>query len=192
MAKINLLPWRDIYRKQKKQEFVTILVFVVVAAIAAAFAWISSVDAAIENQNSRNRLLERNIAELQKQVDEIQQLRRIRDELSERIRVIQELEGTRPVIVRYFHELAVAVPDGVHLNSLERKNDIISIEGIAESTSRVSSFMRNLNQSDWFAEPNLTSVVADPKSGEQASAFKLAVKAVVPQDDAESAEGGSN
>lgn len=190
MAKINLLPWRDAYRKQKKQEFIALLIAVFVAAAAAAYAWVASVDAAIANQNSRNQLLERHIAELQKQVDEIQELKRIRDELSERIRVIQELEGTRPLIVRYFHELVVAIPDGVYLNAVARKGEEISLEGIAESTTRVSSFMRNLNQSDWYTEPSLTSVVADPKSGEQASAFKMTVKTAMLSDDAELEQKG--
>jgi type IV pilus assembly protein PilN len=190
MAKINLLPWRDAYRKQKKQEFIILLLIVLAVAIAVAFAWVASVDAAIENQNSRNKLLERNIAELQKQVDEIQELKRIRDELSERIRVIQALEGTRPLIVRYFHELVVAVPDGIYLNKVTRTGEEIRLEGITESNTRVSSFMRNLNQSDWFTEPTLTSVIAEPKAGEQASAFIMTVKTTMRSADVELEEKG--
>lgn len=182
MAKINLLPWREAYRKEKKDQFVAILIAVLLAAAIVAYLWMSSVESAIENQNSRNRLLETNIAELQKQVDEIKELKRIRDDLIMRIKVIQDLEGTRPMIVRFFDEFVRAVPDGVHLSLLSRTGETISIEGIAESTNRVSSFMRNLDQSDWFTSPNLTSVVADPSSGEQASAFKLTVQTSAPSE----------
>lgn len=189
MAKINLLPWREAYRKEKKDQFVAILIAVLLAACVMAYLWMSSVESAIENQNSRNRLLESNIAELQKQVDEIKELKRIRDDLLMRIKVIQDLEGTRPMIVRFFDEFVRAVPDGVYLSLLSREGETISIEGIAESTNRVSSFMRNLEQSDWFTSPNLTSVVADPKSGEQASAFKMTVKTSAPSEPTESADG---
>ena len=185
MAKINLLPWREAYRKEKKDQFVAILIAVLLAACVVAYLWMSSVESAIENQNSRNRLLETNIAELQKQVDEIKELKRIRDDLLMRIKVIQDLEGTRPMIVRFFDEFVRAVPDGVYLSLLSRTGETISIEGIAESTNRVSSFMRNLEQSDWFTSPNLTSVVADPNSGEQASAFKLTVQTSAPSEPTE-------
>src|SRR5690554_1302714 len=168
MAKINLLPWREAYRKEKKDQFIVILVGVFIVAAFVAYLWVSGVESAIDNQNARNRLLETEIAVLEKQVQEIAELKKVRDDLLTRIKVIQDLEGTRPVIVRYFDEFVRAVPDGVYLNSIVRSGEIISIEGIAESTNRVSSLMRNLDQSDWFAAPNLTSVTAAPAEGEQA------------------------
>lgn len=185
MAKINLLPWREAYRKEKKEQFIAILVGVFVLSAVLAYAWISSVESAIENQNSRNRLLETEIAALEKQVQEIAELKKVRDDLLTRIKVIQDLEGTRPVIVRYFDDLVRAVPDGVHLNSVVRKGDVISLEGIAESTNRVSSFMRNLDQSDWFTAPNLTSVTAAPAEGEQANSFRMTVRTSAPQEQAD-------
>ncbi|ARU28874.1 PilN domain-containing protein [Cellvibrio sp. PSBB006] len=187
MAKINLLPWREAYRKEKKDQFIAILIGVFIVSALLAYVWISSVEAAIDNQNSRNRLLETEIAALEKQVQEIAELKKVRDDLLTRIKVIQDLEGTRPVIVRYFDDLVRSVPDGVHLNSVVRTGDTISIEGIAESTNRVSSFMRNLDQSDWFASPNLTSVTAAPEEGEQANSFKMTVRTSAPQDQIDAA-----
>ncbi len=187
MAKINLLPWREAYRKEKKDQFVAVLIGVFILSALLAYVWISSVESAIENQNSRNRLLETEIAALEKQVQEIAELKKVRDDLLTRIRVIQDLEGTRPVIVRYFDDLVRAVPDGVHLSSVVRVGDTIRIEGIAESTNRVSSLMRNLDQSDWFTSPNLTSVTAAPAEGEQANSFKMTVRTSAPQDQADAA-----
>lgn len=180
MAKINLLPWRENYRTEKRKQFLGLLAGFVVLCALIAYIWVTSIQSAIDNQTARNRLLETHIAELQKQVDEIKELKKVREDLLMRIKVIQDLEGTRPVIVRYFDDLVRSVPDGVYLKSLVRTGETITIEGIAESTNRVSSFMRNLEQSDWFAVPNLTSVVAEPKAGEQASAFKMTVKTSAP------------
>ena len=184
MAKINLLPWRGAYRKEKKDQFIAILVGVFIVAALLAYLWVSSVESAIDNQNSRNRLLESEIAVLEKQVKEIAELKKVRDDLLTRIKIIQDLEGTRPVIVRYFDEFVRAVPDGVWLNSMVRTGDVISLDGIAESTNRVSSFMRNLDHSDWFTAPSLISVTAAPDEGEQASSFKMTVRTSAPQDPA--------
>ena len=184
MAKINLLPWRQAYREEKKREFLGIIAVVFAVAALGAYTWISSVEASIENQNSRNNLLEQEITKLEAQVKEISELKKVRDDLLARIKVIQDLEGTRPVIVRYFDDFVRAVPDGVYITLMDRKGTSITIEGVAESYNRVASFMRNLDASDWFASPNLTSVTAAPDEGEQASKFKMTVQTSAPADTA--------
>lgn len=189
MAKINLLPWRQAYREEKKREFVGIIAAVFIVAALGAYSWISSVESAIENQASRNRLLDQEIAKLDAQVKEISELKKVRDDLLARIKVIQDLEGTRPVIVRYFDDFARAIPDGVYVTLVDRKGTVVSIEGVAESYNRVASFMRNLDASDWFASPNLTSVTAAPEEGEQASMFKMTVQTSAPVDPAADAVG---
>lgn len=181
MARINLLPWRDQYRQEKKQEFFTVLGGVFVITAAVAYMWVTSVQNTIEHQNQRNALLQREIQQLEKQVAEIRELRKKKTELLDRMRVIQGLQGTRPVIVRYFDEMARAIPDGVFLLELKREGERISMTGVAESNNRVSSLMRNLDESDWFTSPNLTSVEAAPDYGELANQFTMSVMCTVPE-----------
>ncbi len=180
MAKINLLPWREAYRKEKKDQFVVITVGVVLLAALMAYLWVVSVESSIENQQARNHLLETEIANLDKQVKEIAELKKIRDDLLARIKIIQDLQGTRPLIVRYFDDFARSIPDGVFVTVLNRNDGTLTLEGIAESYNRVATFMRNLEASDWFAGPNLTSVVAVPAEGEQAQSFKMTVNTSAP------------
>lgn len=180
MARINLLPWREAYRQEKKKEFIGILVGVLILAGLLAYLWVSGIQSSISDQQARNRMLQTEISALDAAVAEIQQLRQKREELLARMRVIQDLEGTRPVIVRYFDEMVRAVPDGVYLNRVQRQGEVIMLEGIAESNNRVSSFMRNLDESDWFASPNLSSVTAAPEQGEQANAFRMSVRTSAP------------
>lgn len=180
MAKINLLSWREEYRREKKQEFITHTVLVVIVAAIVAFVWVSTVNSAIDNQDFRNKLLKDELTVLNKQVKEIQELKKKREELISRMRVIQDLQGTRPVIVRYFDEFVKAIPDGVFILSMVRKDNIITLEGIAESNSRVASLMRNIDNSTWFSESNLKSVTADPAYGEQAVRFSVVLNTVVP------------
>jgi len=142
---------------------------------------VRAVDASIESQKSRNNLLDSEIKLLDKQVTEIKDLKAKRRELLDRMKVIQDLEGRRSIIVHYFDAFAKAVPDGVYVTSISKSSNSLSIEGVSESTNRVSTFMRQLDDSAWFSEPNLKSVVAAPQHGEQASIFKMQLKAVLPE-----------
>jgi len=175
MAKINLLPWRQEYRAQKQKEFQQVALLVVMAAGVSAFLWMKTVDGQIADQNERNQILQTEISALNKQVREIQDLKKRRQQLIDRMRVIQELQGNRPLSVRYFDEMVRAAPEGLWLTSLKRSGKVMEIAGVAESNNRVSSFMRNLDQSDWYESPNLTGVTAKPEFGEQASAFQMTV-----------------
>lgn len=180
MAKINLLPWREAYRKEKKEQFLAIVGGVVLFCGLIAYLWIVSVESSIENQQARNQLLNTEIAALEKQVKEIADLKKVRDDLLSRIKIIKELQDTRPIIVRSFDDFARSIPDGVFVTMVAKTGTVVNIEGIAESYNRVATFMRNLDSSDWFASANLTSVVAAPSEGEQAQSFKISVNTSVP------------
>jgi type IV pilus assembly protein PilN len=180
MANINLLPWREERREELKKEFLVVLAAVVVFAIALVFVWHTAIDSAIASQSARNDYLQKNIDELSEQVKEIQELKKQREQLIERMRIIQELQGTRPEIVHVFDELVRTIPDGVYYTSIERKGASVSIKGTAESNNRVSSLMRRLDASEWFADPNLISVKANPEFGEQANDFLLTVTLATP------------
>lgn len=182
MAKINLLDWREAYRKERLQQFTAVLIAVAVIAALVAYIWVSIINAAIDNQKARNQYLQSEIAILDKKVKEIKELKSRREDLLDRMAVIQGLQGKRPLIVRYFDELVRAVPEGVYLTSLVRKGDKVTIEGITESNVRVSALMRNLDGSEWFRSPNLSTVKAEPKYGEQASSFKLTFTTSAPAD----------
>ncbi len=182
MAKINLLPWREAYRKEKKEQFLAIIGVVVVLSGLLAYLWVVSVESSIENQQARNHTLETEIANFDKQVKEIANLKKVRDDLLARIKIIQDLQGTRPLIVRYFDNFVRSIPDGVHITMLSSQGSTLNLNGVAESYNRVATLMRNLDASDWFANPNLTSVVAVPREGEQAQSFKMTVKTSAPDE----------
>lgn len=182
MAKINLLPWREAYRKEKKEQFLIIVGVAFLLAGLLAYLWIVSVESSIENQRARNHLLEAEIANFDKQVKEIADLKKVRDDLLSRIKIIQDLQGTRPLIVRYFDDFVRSIPDGVYITMLSSQGSVLNIEGVAESYNRVATLMRNLDASDWFAKSALMSVVAVPKEGEQAQFFKMTVNTSVPEE----------
>lgn len=190
MARINLLPWRDEQRQEKKKEFFTVLIGFCILGVLCGYVWVSTVQGSIDFQNGRNQLLQNEITALQEKVAEIKELKERRAQLIARMKVIQDLQGKRPLIVRYFDGLVRAVPDGVYLTQLKRAGDQISINGIAESHSRISGFMRNLDDSDWFSDPNVSNIsAAAADEGEQAQTFSMTVGAAVPKQD--ESEGGN-
>lgn len=183
MAQINLLPWRDERRQELKKEFLIIIAVVAALGIGLVILGDRVVNGQIDHQNARNQYLAENIKVLDAQVAEIKELERKRNQLLERMRVIQELQGNRPIIVRVLDQLVRTVPDGVFYTNLTTKDKDITITGIAESNNRVSSLMRQLDASDWLENPNLDAVRAAPEYGDQATRFNLKVKIQLPDAD---------
>lgn len=177
MSTINLLPWRDEYRQEKKRDFFSVLVFISLVTCALAFLWYSYTNSQIDTQNNRNKLLQSEIAQLENKVKEIEQLRARRTQLEARIEIIQDLQFKRPLVVRYFDEFVKSVPEGLYFSKLTRVADGFSVQGITESNNRVSALMRNLDRSDWFEAPNLRTVIADK--------FDLSVDAISPTKEAD-------
>ena len=185
MAKINLLPWREERRQELKKEFLTILVGVAVLGAFLVVLGHMVANGAVSGQKDRNAYLQRYIDELNSQVKEIKELEKKRRELLDRMKVIQELQGNRPIIVRIFDELVRSIPDGVFYKDLSRTDKVIKLNGVSESNNRISSLMRNIDKSVWFEDPNLTSVRASPDNGEQASEFSLSFKITTPSTEEE-------
>jgi type IV pilus assembly protein PilN len=183
MASINLLPWREERRQALKKEFLTVLGVVVAVAVLLVVVANRVVNGAIEHQQARNQYLQTHINELNRQVKEIAEIEKKRAELIDRMKVIQDLQGTRPLIVRVFDELVRTLPDGVFFRSLNRTGNQIELQGVAESNTRVSSLMRQLEASEWFESPNLTAVEAAPDFGELASSFRMTVRISAPQEE---------
>lgn len=189
MAQINLLPWREERRQELKKEFLVTSALVLVLGAGLLLLGDRIVSSQIEYQESRNEYLTKNIKELDKQVKELRDLKKRRNQLIDRMRVIQELQGNRPIIVRVLDQLVRTVPDGVFYTGLTTRGKRISIAGIAESNNRVSSLMRSLDNSDWLANPNLDKVTAATSFGEQANRFNLSVKIEAPATEDTAEEG---
>jgi type IV pilus assembly protein PilN len=176
MARINLLPWREWERERRKKEFLGNVAGVLVAGVVLVLGAGWYLDGKIDNQNARNAFLQQEITVLDQRIAEIQNLQKTRQDLLERMRVIQELQGNRPVIVRVFDELVRTLAKGVHFADLQMSGNRLAVAGVAESNNRISSLMRNLDNSEWFASPNLRSIKEDPTNvnyGAQASTFNL-------------------
>ena len=175
MSQINLLPWREESREQLKRDYMGKLGLVALSSIILVSLWISVAGSAVDEQQQRNAYLQSSIAEMDKKVAEISELRNKKQEMILRMKVIQDLQGTRSEIVKVFDELVRAIPDGIYLSELDRVADQIKISGFAESNNHISSLMRNLDKSDKFRDPNLAKVEQNDQLGNQGSVFNLQI-----------------
>ncbi len=180
-SRINLLPWREWERERLKQEFFINVAVVFVAAALLVYMYGAYVDGQAQSQARRNAYLQEQIAEKDKRIREIRDLRSKREQLLARMQAIQELQGNRPVPVRVFDELVRTLANGVFYTKLEMAGNTITVSGTAESNNRISALMRNLDASAWFSDPNLKGIKENRNFGPQASNFELTFVRIDPK-----------
>ncbi|KIF65548.1 pilus assembly protein PilN [Pseudomonas koreensis] len=182
MARINLLPWREERREERRKRFLLILIGVLAGSIGAVLIADQIISAAIERQMARNDYIGKQIAVVDERIKQISELKARRQQLVERMRIIQDLQGNRQISGRIFDQLARTLPDGVYFTDVKMAGKTLSISGAAESNNRVSELMRNLDASDWFDAPSLNEVKATSADQvEQANVFQLTVRQTQPK-----------
>ena len=172
MAKINLLPWREELRKQRQVDFLIWLAVGVLVSIFVMTGVHFSIEGLIETQGNRNRLIQNEISVLDKKIKEIQALDKTKSKLLARMEVIQRLQSSRPEIVHMFDQLAKTVPEGVYLTQFSQNGKNLTIAGNAQSNTRVSAYMRRLEQSPWLKGTDLNVIRS---KGIDANSFTLKV-----------------
>ena len=172
MPRINLLPWREAERKRKRQEFILSIGAAIATAALVTLIGRWQMSAAIEHQDERNRIISDEIALLDKQIQEILGLEKQKQALLARMEIIETLQRSRPEIVHVFDEVVRILPEGVYLTYLKQSGTRFEIRGVAQSSTRVSAFMRNIDSSEWLADPSLQ-IVQRTGAGEGSSTFTL-------------------
>jgi len=144
MAHINLLPWREEKRQERQQQFFIAMGLTLALAIIIFAIFNSHMNSLLDKQNQRNAYLQKEIAILDTQIKEIQDLEKQRDRLLARMRVIQDLQQSRPKVVKVFDSIVRTVPEGIHLQVLSREGDKLIVQGVAQTNARVSVFMKRM------------------------------------------------
>ncbi len=162
MAKINLLPWREELREQRKKEFITLgIATLLLSALLSGLLWMF-LNNRLHEQESANKIVTDANGKLDTELASLKDLQKHRDEIIARMKVIQDLQGKRPVSVRIFDEVPRMVPPNVYLTRFARTGDKFTIEGKADSPNDVSTLIRNLEASPWFRNVFMNSFQAAP------------------------------
>lgn len=158
---INLLPWREERVEQQKQQFIFFISLCAGCAVMILMAVHFLLSYKVGDQDALNDRLRSEIIEVDKKILLIQNLKKEKSSLLARMNVIQQLQRDRPKIVKLLDNISKTVPEGLYLTSLNRTGIQLLIEGKAESNTRVSKFMRNIEASDWLTHPVLNLIQAD-------------------------------
>jgi type IV pilus assembly protein PilN len=124
-------------------------------------------------QNEKNNLLKKEIVKLDAQIADIQDLENRKRRLVDRMEIIEKLQRKRPEIVHLFDEIVKTVPEGIYLTTIKQNGNKLEIHGVAQSSTRVSTFMRNIDSSVWMDNPVLQVVESARESPTGGSNFTL-------------------
>jgi type IV pilus assembly protein PilN len=173
MPRINLLPHRELERKKRRRDFGVALISAAIAAIV--FVGLGKLMYAgwIDSQNAKNNLLKKEIVKLDAQIADIQDLENRKQRLVARMEIIEKLQRKRPEIVHLFDELVKTVPEGIFLTQIKEVGKKLEMKGVAQSSTRVSTFMRNIDSSSWMDNPQLQVVETAKDSPTGGSSFTL-------------------
>ena len=176
MPRINLLPYRAERRKRARQHsgMLAALTAVLGLTIVGVVHFVNS--QRIGTQAERNEFLKSEIAQLDKQIDEIKKLKDEIASLLARKQVIETLQADRAQTVHLLDQLVRQMPDGVYLKSVKQKGMSISVNGYAQSNARVSTLMRNIEASPWLEKPNLVEIKAANVERKRLSEFTMDFK----------------
>jgi type IV pilus assembly protein PilN len=188
MPSINLLPWRQALRQRRKKEFfIGLVASIALAALVTLLAHLT-VSSMIDSQHRRNDLLKAEIAELDKAIEQIVALEEQKDRMIARMEVIDTLQSSRPEVVKMFDQVVATLPEGVYLTSVKQSGRKLEFNGVAQSSTRVSAFMRNIDASETLSAPELKVIQTGRDAGPGAQ-FTLFAQMRAGADSEEPANG---
>lgn len=176
MAYINLLPWRDVARKERQKNYVMTLALTALASFLLFFVINQIYNARLDGQAKRNQYLESEIRILDQRITEIRNLNETKRSLQQRMTLIEQLQGSRNLGTQIMSEIANIVPNGVYLTQLEKKGSMLLLVGKSESNNRLSNMLRDAEQSELLTEPYLEFIQAGRERASLLSDFRMHLK----------------
>lgn len=183
MIRINLLPHRELARAARRRQFNAMLAIAAAAGVLVVVLGHVLIDARQSAQAARNAFLEEEIAKLDVQIGEIKKIREQTQALLERKQVVETLQANRTEVVHLFDQMIRLLPEGLYLKAFKQEGDTVTISGYTQSSARVSTLMRSLNDSIWFESASLIEIKAATVNNQRANEFVLTVKQTRQQTD---------
>lgn len=180
MIRINLLPYRAERRRARNRQFGIVAALTAALGVVVWFAGHTVLAGRIEHQEARNDYLKKQIAVLDKQIAEIKTLKTQIQALLARKEVVEKLQSNRTEVVHLLDQLVRIVPEGVYFTRLKQTGNNLSLTGYAQSSARVSTLMRNIEDSHWLGEPQLVEIKAEQVGKLRLNQFTLNFKLTPP------------
>ena len=190
MIYINLLPWRAQRRAQRQKQFYATAVVAAIVGAALVLAGVTYMNSRIDHQDARNQMLQSEIRTLDRQIARIREIDQQRQNVIDRIDVIQTLQASRPEAVHLFDQMVRTLPEGTFFQELRQEGDRIQFVGRAESNARISALMRRVNDSPWLRDSTLQIIETRQEGPLQVRDFRLEALQTRPGADDEAGSDG--
>ena len=191
MARINLLPWREELRQERRRQFMISTLATAVLGVVLVFLVTFGFDQRISFQEQRNQTLRTEIARLEQRIKRIEQLEETRDRLLSRKRIIEELQASRSLTVELMDNLAHTIPVGVTLSTVRQQGTSLNLEGYSQSNARVSAYLQELDASELILNPELRFVRTAQRGANPVEPYEWSIAARIRTRE-NNAAGGTN
>ncbi|WP_133405536.1 PilN domain-containing protein [Parashewanella tropica] len=180
MANINLLPWREEAREKKKRDYMGVLGLVFIATCAVVYLGLMYIDYLKAEQRDRNAYLQSEIQLLEGQIKEIQGINLRKQDIERRTDIILDLQQARNLPTHVLDEMVRVTPAGIYLSTIEKKGDLLWIEGRSESNNHVSNMMRKIEISKWLHDASTKEITTKDVETRQFQYFNM--RAIIAED----------
>ena len=181
MIRINLLPHREEKRLAQKRQMGGIASGVAILGVLSVLLGYTIIAGFIEHQRGNNDYLKAEISKLDKEISEIKALKEKTKSLLDRKKVVEDLQTDRSSSVHLLDQLVRQLPEGIYLKTIKQNGKTVTLQGYAQSNARVSTLMRNLEESPWLEAPNLVEIKAVTLNNLRVNEFTLTVQLSAPQ-----------
>lgn len=173
MTQINLLPWREQARQEKKIEFLIIIGFFIGMTLLFILLIHIYLASLIHEQNKRNEFIQTTLGDKQVLYTGFKDKKQKQAIIESQLQFINSLRDKSFRAVKLMNELVKIVPHTVTLDKLVRENNKITLIGKAQSELQITLLMKNIAKSDIFNQPVLTRISGVPGSNETDRVFEL-------------------
>lgn len=181
MIKINLLATREVKKKETIQQQVILAVLAFLLTLGIVGYVHVGINKKIDKTIKEKERIDKEIKELQKEASALKEYKKRVSELETRRDVIRKLQSERNGPVMLMDEIGDIMPRELWIDNFKLKGSKLTITGYAADNETLATFMRGLNNSDYFKGVTLTQSKKSKKEGLSVNTFTLNMRVEYPK-----------
>jgi type IV pilus assembly protein PilN len=176
MTQINLLPWREQARQDKKIQFAITLSAYIVLTLIIVVIFHVYFNGLIRHNNARIAFLQTTLGTKQNEYSILRDKKQKQNLIETELDFLNNLHEKSFRAVNLMNELNKTIPSAITLEKLIREENKIILIGSAQSELQITLFLKNISKSPFFNQPVLTHITETPGKPEIGRMFELQVE----------------
>jgi type IV pilus assembly protein PilN len=150
MIRINLLNLREDRKKENRRQDISVSILMGVLTILIGGHLYINVSREAEILQKQLTLKKAEDVKLTKKVGEIKNLEKKNKELKKKIRIVETLNRNRLNTLKVMEEVSIQIPQKIWFKSLQKRGNVVTINGVSLDDQTLSVFISRLNHSEKF------------------------------------------